>query len=57
MVRHGGCRFKRCGVLDPPHLTDIRMTAIAAEIERFNRLSATWWDALVPTRSAAEKFA
>jgi hypothetical protein len=57
MVRHGGCRFKRCGVLDPPHLTDVRMTAIAAEIERFNRLSATWWDALVPTRSAAEKFA
>jgi len=26
------------------------MTAIAAEIERFNRLSATWWDSLGPMR-------
>ena len=26
------------------------MTAIAAEIERFNRLSATWWDSRGPMR-------
>jgi 2-polyprenyl-6-hydroxyphenyl methylase/3-demethylubiquinone-9 3-methyltransferase len=26
------------------------MTAIAAEIERFNRLSATWWDSHGPMR-------
>ena len=26
------------------------MTAIAAEIERFNRLSATWWDSKGPMR-------
>ncbi|MFT6590946.1 MAG: 2-polyprenyl-6-hydroxyphenyl methylase/3-demethylubiquinone-9 3-methyltransferase [Rhodoferax sp.] len=26
------------------------MTAITAEIERFNRLSATWWDSLGPMR-------
>ena len=26
------------------------MTAIATEIERFNRLSATWWDSLGPMR-------
>jgi 2-polyprenyl-6-hydroxyphenyl methylase/3-demethylubiquinone-9 3-methyltransferase len=26
------------------------MTAIAAEIERFNRLSATWWDSHGPVQ-------
>ncbi len=31
-------------------MSDPRITAIAAETERFNRLSATWWDSLGPMR-------
>ena len=49
-MRHGGLRLKDCGSLDPPYLSDTRLTAIAAEIERFNRLSATWWDSRGPMR-------
>ena len=39
-----------CGGALPPRLTYIRMTVISTEIDRFNRLSATWWDSRGPMR-------
>jgi 2-polyprenyl-6-hydroxyphenyl methylase/3-demethylubiquinone-9 3-methyltransferase len=50
LVRAGGCWISFCGFRLPSHLSEIAVTKIASEIERFNRFSVTWWDAEGPMR-------
>ena len=50
MVLAGGCRIARRRGRLSSYLTGGGMTAISSEIERFNRLSATWWNPLGPMR-------
>ena len=50
LVRAGGCWIAFCGCHLSSHLSEIAVTKIASEIERFNRFSVTWWDAEGPMR-------
>lgn len=50
MVLDGGRRVARRGSRLPPYLIGTCMAAITSEIERFNRLSATWWNSEGPMR-------
>ena len=50
MVLAGGCRIARRRDRLSSYLNGGSMTAISSEIERFNRLSATWWNPLGPMR-------
>ena len=50
MVLAGGCRITRRRGRLSSYLNGGSMTAISSEIERFNRLSATWWNPLGPMR-------
>lgn len=50
MVRHGRSWLARRSGSNPTYLAYPQMPVIAAEIERFNRLSATWWDSHGPMR-------
>ena len=44
------CSISRCRGRLPKYLICTVMTRIASEIQRFNRLSATWWNPVGPMR-------